>query len=100
MGFQSGDTLIHIKNKSFRLRLTMGALAELNFRLSVTGPQDLSLRLRALTPAEGRVLLACLMRPCLPLEADISRLAADVPGKDIARVMPAICRLFEEAFSR
>jgi len=99
MGFQSGDESFVIDGKPYGLRLTLGVLAELNSRLSVKGPRDLSLRLRALSPAEGRVLLACVMRPCLSQGADVTGLAANFSQSDIARAMPAICRLFEEAFS-
>lgn len=99
MGFQTGDQQIVIKGKSYVLRLTMGALAEITSRLSVSGPQELSGRLRHVTPRDGRVLLACVMRPCLPSKVNIIRLAAHFSDGDIAAALPAICRLFEEAFS-
>ena len=99
MGFQRGDQQIVINGISYGLRLTLGALAEITSRLSVSGPQELSGRLRRLTPADGRVLLACVMRPCLPSKVHIIRLAAHFSNGDIAAAMPVICRLFEEAFS-
>ena len=99
MAFQSGDQSVLIKGTSYSLRLTMGALAEINSRLSVSGPQELSLRLRSLKLADGRVLLACMMRPCLPSRVNVIRLAAHFSDGDIAAAMPAICRLFEEGFS-
>ena len=97
-GFQRGDKKIVIDNKTYGLRLTMGALAELNTRLSTGGTQGLSLRLRGLTPADGRVLLACVMRPCLSQQLDHTEPAAHSSDADIAAAMPMICRLFEEAF--
>jgi len=99
MGFQRGDQRLTIKNQTYGLRLTMGALAEITSRLSASGPQELSLRLRSMSVAEGRVLLACVMRPCLPLGADVTGLAASFSDEDIAQAMPIICRLFEDSFS-
>lgn len=102
MTFQKGDGQVVIAGKTYDLRLTMGALAELDTCLSVSGPQELSLRLRALSQSGGRVLLACVMRPCLPFPAaddDLRKLAATFSDADIAEAMPSICKLFEEAFS-
>ena len=98
MGFQRGDQRLTIKDQTYGLRLTMGALAEITSRLSASGPQELSLRLRSMSVAEGRVLLACVMRPCLPLGADVTGLAASFSDEDIAQAMPQMCKLFEEAF--
>ena len=99
MGFQRGDQRLTLQKQTYGLRLTMGALAEITSRLSARGPQELSLRLRSIDVAEGRVLLACVMRPCLPLGIDVTRLAASFSEDDVVMVMPVICRLFEEAFS-
>ena len=99
MAFQNGDQSIVMDGTVYSLRLTMGALAEITSRLSVSGPQELSLRLRSLSAADGRLLLACMMRPCLPSKVKVSRLADRFSDSDIAAAMPVICRLFEEAFS-
>jgi len=99
MGYQCGDQLVTLQKATYGLRLTMGALAEITSRLSAKGPQELSLRLRVLNAADGRALLACVMRPCLPLGADVTGLAASFSEDDIAKAIPVICRLFEEAFS-
>lgn len=99
MGFQKGDQRVFIGDKSFRLRLTLGSLAEINSRLGTAGPQALSGQLRSLTAAQARVLLACVLRPCLSPEKDADMSAALFSKADIADAMPAICRLFEEAFS-
>ena len=99
MEFQSGDQSIVMDGTVYSLRLTMGALAEMSSRLSASGPQELSLRLRSLSTADGRVLLACMMRPCLPSKVNVIRLAAEFTDSDIAAAMPILCRLFEEGFS-
>lgn len=99
MGFQKGDQQIVIDGTTYGLRLTMGALAELNSRLSAKGPQDLSGRLRSLTLADGRVLLACVMRPCIPCRVVHGGPAASFSDTQVAAALPVICRLFEEAFS-
>ena len=98
--FQNGDGEIIIAGQTYGLRLTIGGLAELNSRLSVKGPQELSSRLRDLTTADGRALLACMMRPCLP-SGDVSAPAANFSSfssAQIADVMPIICELFEAVF--
>ena len=99
MGYQCGDQHVTLQKTTYGLRLTMGALAEITSRLSAKGPQELSLRLRSLNAVDGRVLLACVMRPCLPLGIDVTRLAASFSGEDIAQAMPIICGLFEDSFS-
>ena len=99
MGFQRGDQRLTLQDKTYGLRLTMGALAEITSHLSASGPQELSLRLRSIDVVEGRVLLACVMRPCLPLGAEVTGLAASFSDEDIAQAMPIICRLFEDSFS-
>ena len=103
MGFQKGDQRVFLGEKSFRLRLTIGSLAEINSRLGCSGPRELSDQLRTLTAAQARVLLACVMRPCLPVDSsggqDADMSAALFSKADIAAAMAAICALFEEAFS-
>ena len=98
MTYQKGDQSVSLGTSSVTLRLTMGALAEITSRLGASGPQSLSGQLRHLNPAQGRELLACLMRPCSPLPESADRSAASFTDGEIARAMPAICRLFEEAF--
>ena len=99
MGFQKGDFYIVIEQQAYGLRLTMGALAEISSRLSAAGPQALAMRLRSLTPADGRVLLACVMRPCLPPEDTRRRSVATLSDAEISSLLPVICQLFEQAFS-
>ena len=97
-GAQKGDGFITVSGKNYGLRLTMGALAELDTRLSLSGPAALAKRLRHISPDEARVLLACVMRPCSPSRGCAAS-AASFSEADIAAATPAVCRLFEEAFS-
>jgi len=99
MAFQRGDQRVVISGKPYGLRLTMGALADIQSRLSVRGPQELSARLRGLNADDGRVLLACVMQPCLPSEAALTGSAATASEEEVKDALPLICRLFEEAFS-
>ncbi|MDB2438392.1 hypothetical protein N9W89_06720 [Hellea sp.] len=99
MAFQRGDQRVLINGKPYGLRLTMGALADIQSRLSVRGPHELSARLRELTAADGRVLLACVMQPCLPSEGALTRPAATASEDEVRQALPLICKLFEEAFS-
>lgn len=98
MGFQKGDQQIFIVGKTYDLRLTMGALAAISSRLEAAGPKELSARLRHLSAAQGRMLLACVMRPCFLSETCPEGLAARFSDSEIAEAMPIICCLFEEAF--
>lgn len=98
MPYQKGDGLITVSGQEYGLRLTMGALAELDTRLSLSGPAALANRLRQLSSKEARVLLACVMRPCAPSK-DVDASAASFSDAEIAGVMPSVCALFEEAFA-
>ena len=66
MGYQKGDGIITVAGQNYGLRLTMGALAELDTRLSLSGPTALATRFKQASREEASVLLACVMRPCLP----------------------------------
>lgn len=99
MSFQKGDLHIVIRQQSYGLRLTVGALAEISSRLCAAGPQMLAERLRRLSPADGRVLLACVMRPCLPPEDMRRRSVTHLSDAEIRALLPDICALFEQAFS-
>jgi len=99
MGFQNGDGRLKCRGQVFILRLTLGGLAEISTRLSLTGPMALMQGLRSLQPDEGRVLLECLMRPAPPLE-DARSPAADFTPEDIVAALPVICDVFEKAFTQ
>ena len=46
MGYQKGDEIITVAGQNYGLRLTMGALAELDTCLSLSGPTALATRLK------------------------------------------------------
>lgn len=94
--FQPGDVRVQIKGEPFTLRLTLGALAQISGRLSASSPGAFSSILRTLSPEQARVLLSCLSCPPL-MQADGS--AGIVSDADIQRLLPDICRVFENAFS-
>ncbi len=116
MGFQKGDVAVIIGGVPCYLRLTIGALAEISERLAdpinssrenfaAIGPRALSQCLRSLSVAEARVLLTCLLSPPLPARSSLSAQgkeavsAAAVSDEDMTKLLPAICRVFEQAFS-
>jgi hypothetical protein len=98
MSFQKGDRHITIGEQPYLLRLTMGALADISQQLSARSPYALSQRVQALTLAEARVLLTCLLRPA-PFGALTVTVAA-LPAAEIQRLLPDICAVFEESFRR
>lgn len=97
MSYQKGDGIITIAGKNYGLRLTIGVLAELNIRLSLSGPIALANRMRQVSGEEARVLLVCVMRPYFR-EEEAPPPAATFTDTDIANALPEISRLFEEAF--
>ena len=58
MGYQKGDGIITVAGQNYGLRLTMGALAELDTRLSLSGPTALATRFKQASREEASVLLA------------------------------------------
>lgn len=98
MQFQLGDGLWRFQGRTYLLRLTLGGLAELSSRLSLSGPDALASTLRSMSPETGRVLLEVLLRPALPLE-DAGPSAAALQNADIVTALPIICEVFEYAFS-
>lgn len=96
MLFQKGDRRITIDGQPCLMRLTMGGLADISQQFSATSPRALSRRMQALTTAEARVLLTCLLRPA-PDGAMTASVAALPPG-EIQALLPDICAVFEESF--
>ena len=47
-GYQKGDVAVKIEGRNYRLRLTLGALAEIEARLGVKGPLELAQKTAAL----------------------------------------------------
>ena len=94
MSWQLGDATIQLSGKDVTLRLTMGALAELDARLGVSGPEDLAEKFRTLKQTDARQILACLVTERAAV-GDVLMMS----DEDLCDVLPIMCRLFEEAFS-
>ena len=92
MGFQSGDKFVMFKGQKYGLRLTIGALAEIQSVLSLSGPAELAQGLRKLSPDQTLLMTQALLRAFGP----------DVPttltANDVVNFLPEICQIFEEAF--
>jgi len=89
MSYQYGDGRAVIGGKAYKLRLTLGDLAELDARFRISGPKDLAARVLGMSPADGRTLLDIFLR-----ESSI----AELSDADIAALMPELCRVIETAF--
>lgn len=94
MSWQLGDAVIQVSGQDVTLRLTMGALAELDARLGVSGPEDLAEKFRSLKQADARQILACLVTDRAVI-GDVLMM----PDDNLCDALPIMCRLFEEAFS-
>lgn len=92
--WHGGDRLVKAGSRELRLRLTVGALAEIDSRLGIQGPVALSERMRSLGPDDLDHMLCALLRPVHGEGAPA--LARSVPPVQASR---AIADLFEEAFS-
>lgn len=95
--FQHGDAQIRIGETTYIVRLSLGALAEISYRLSLS---SLNALIEVLSPLEvetGRVLLESLIRPCHPCGGSDSPVT-QLSDTDIARILPIICEVFENAF--
>lgn len=102
MAYQLGTEYIRIGTRTYALRLTMGALAEISVQFKASGPMALAARLRRMSLTDARELLACLMRPSLPRYAprlDARRLATQIKDEDMQAALPKICGLIEQAFT-
>ena len=100
-GFRKGDSTVVIKGETYVLRLSLGALAEMDHRLGVSGPLELAEKLKTLSAnmesAETAfTLLECLLRPAISPPcglgaADIFTLARTAKPREF---MPIISELF------
>ena len=57
-----GDVALALGDRRYRLRLTFGALAEIETGLGVSSLTDLAVRLRALSVADMTTVLCALLR--------------------------------------
>lgn len=104
-GFRKGDVSIFIGGNAYVLRLTLGALAEIDQRLAVRGPVELAEKLRDLSANDESAdiaftLLECLLRPAISPPfglgvADIPSLARQANPQEF---MPVTSALFEQNF--
>ncbi|HHL42111.1 MAG TPA: hypothetical protein ENJ42_00705 [Hellea balneolensis] len=105
--FRRGDACFKYQGQSYTLRLSLGALAEIDARLGINGPVELANVFRSLKSDKNsahiaRTLLECLYVPAPPLETAGTPARAyvtnfgDIP---LSVFMPAILRVFETAFA-
>ena len=100
-GYQRGDVAVKIEGRNYRLRLTLGSLAEIEARLGVKGPLELARKIRSFSDEnrntdEALTLLECLL--CVQdRNGNVSVPNMIMRAKPI-NYMPAIATLFEEAF--
>jgi hypothetical protein len=88
-----GEAALKGRTRSYRLCLTLGALAELETVFGVTTLGDLATRFRQLAAADMALVLAALLRGGGEDEAAQCISALDVPATEIARAIT-------DAFSR
>lgn len=101
-GFQKGDVAVKIEGRNYRLRLTLGSLAEIEARLGVKGPLELAKKIRSFAGknrnnAEALTLLECLM--CASDHSGKINVPNMVMRAKPTDYMPAIATLFEETFA-
>jgi len=101
-GFQKGDVAVKIEGRHYRLRLTLGSLAEIEARLGVKGPLALAEKIRSFgaknrSSVEALTLLECLL--CAPDHRGDISVPSMVENAKPMDYMPAIAALFEETFA-
>jgi len=101
-GYQKGDVAIKIEGRNYRLRLTLGSLAEIEARLDVKGPLALAEKIRSFgtktrSNSEALTLLECLM--CVADHKGDVSVPHMIKRAKPMDYMPAIATLFEETFS-
>ncbi len=99
--YQDGDVSIKIDSTPYLLRLTLGALAEIDQRLGVKGPLELAAKLKGFSAdkqsaQDALTLLECLLRPASSPAMDIPAAALKARAENY---LPAIAALFERAFT-
>lgn len=97
MSYQKGDGRIVLGGQVFGLRLTMGALAEISDKLSISGPAGLASCLRKMNPTYCKILLSSMITAGGQVAPnELSQCEFSKP--EMAAALPEVCRLFEEAF--
>ncbi len=100
-GFQKGDVAVKIEGRTYRLRLTLGTLAQIENRLGVKGPLELAQKIRGFSKnthsqAEALALLECVF--CAQDQNDTA-VPTMIKRAKPCEYMPALARLFEETFA-
>jgi len=101
-GYQKGDVAVKIEGRNYRLRLTLGSLAEIETRLGVKGPLALAEKIRSFgaknrSNSEALTLLECLL--CAQDRDGTTSVPTMVMRAKPMDYMPAIATLFEETFA-
>ncbi len=101
-GYQKGDVAVKIEGRNYRLRLTLGSLAEIEARLGVKGPLELARKIRGFgdknrSNDEAMTLLECLL--CAQDRDGKTNVPNMVKCAKPMDYMPAIATLFEETFA-
>ena len=101
-GYQKGDVAVKIEGRNYRLRMTLGSLAEIESRLGVKGPLALAKKIRSFgtknhSSDEALALLECLF--CASDHKGKISVPYVVRNAKPTDYMPAIATLFEETFA-
>jgi len=85
--FRPGDRAVEIGGRSYRLRFTVSALAELADAFDAASPSDLASRLRAATPEDWITVLRSVSHP---------RLERGQAPEDIEAALPILTELIRD----
>lgn len=100
--FRKSDILVLIDGETYILRLTLGALAEIDARLCVNGPLELAEKFKQFSAGKTNASDACILLECL-LRSSLPPHAANIPAiakkADMHVVLPQIATLFETGFA-
>lgn len=91
-GFQRGDVIFSQNGRTYYLRLTLGALAEICARLEQSAPLALA---ESLKTADIHVLSVLLRALARPAHGEIK-----IEEFNAAQALTAIAEIFERAFSQ
>ncbi len=86
-GFRAGDKTVEIDGKTYRLRLSVSALAQIADAFEADTPKVLADRLRRATLADWNLILRCVAVP--PFATPLSRI-------EMETVLPSLSALLTE----
>jgi len=101
--FRKSDIFVEIDGHIYTLRLSLGALAEIDARLCVNGPLELAEKFKQLSAGEDSasdacILLECLLRSSLP--PHVTNIPAIAKKAEPDVYLPRIAEVFEISFAR